>query len=72
MSPLVMHHTNNLKLPLRPGMVFTIEPILVEGAREVHTWDDQWSIVTDDGSRGAQFEHEVLITEHGAEIITVC
>ena len=53
------------------GMVFTIEPILVEGSRRMTVWDDGWSAVTMDGSRGAQFEHEVLITEHGAEVLTV-
>ena len=72
MSPLVMHHKNDTKLSLRPGMVFTIEPILVEGQCDVHSWEDGWTIVTNDGSRGAQFEHEILITEHGAEVITVC
>ena len=53
------------------GMVFTIEPILVEGSRRMTVWEDGWSAVTVDGGRGAQFEHEVLITEHGAEVLTV-
>ena len=52
-------------------MVFTIEPILVEGSRRMTVWEDGWSAVTMDGGRGAQFEHEVLITEHGAEVLTV-
>jgi methionyl aminopeptidase len=52
-------------------MVFTIEPILVEGSRKISLWKDGWSAFTLDGGRGAQFEHEVLITESGAEVLTV-
>ncbi len=52
-------------------MIFTVEPILVEGGRKITTWADGWSAVTVDGGRAAQFEHEVLITENGPEIITV-
>lgn len=72
MPPFVRHFRNNFKQPLLPGMVFTIEPILVEGSRRVSTWDDGWTVFTLDGGRGAQFEHEVLITPHGAEVITKC
>ena len=52
-------------------MVFTIEPIFVEGRGAIHIWRDNWTAATDDGGRGAQCEHEVLITEHGCEILTV-
>ncbi len=52
-------------------MVFTIEPILVEGGRRIHVWKDGWTAATLDGGRGAQFEHEVLITETGYEVLTV-
>ena len=51
MLPYVQHHVNDDKLDLVPGMVFTIEPILVEGRREVVMWPDQWTILTADGSR---------------------
>jgi methionyl aminopeptidase len=55
---------------LRPGMVFTIEPMINSGA---HGWillDDGWTVITGDGSLSAQFEHTVAITEHGLEILT--
>ena len=53
------------------GMVFTIEPILVEKSGTLAMWDDDWTAVTIDGGRGAQFEHEVLITDNGVEVLTV-
>ncbi len=57
---------------MRPGMVFTIEPILVEGSRRISTWEeDGWTAATFDGGWGAQIEHEVLITETGVEVFTV-
>eukprot|EP01034_Spumella_vulgaris_P027452 gene27452-34170_t len=49
MQPLVLHHVNNQRFELRPGMVFTIEPILVEGSRRIGTWDDGWTASTFDG-----------------------
>lgn len=55
---------------MKPGMVFTIEPILVEGKPDIFTWTDDWTAATVDGSWGAQIEHEVLITENGVEILT--
>ena len=52
MPPYVAHHTNNDKLALRTGMVFTIEPILVEGSRDVTVWaEDGWTVVTKDEKR---------------------
>ena len=71
MNPLVRHYRNNLTIPLVKGMVFTIEPILVEGSRRIAVWEDGWTAVTVDGGRGAQFEHEILITDNGAEILTL-
>jgi len=71
MPPFVRHHRNTDRLPMQVGMIFTIEPIFVEGGRKITVWEDGWSAVTVDGGRGAQFEHEVLITEHGHEVITV-
>lgn len=52
-------------------MVFTIEPALAEKSTKLGLWEDDWTAVTLDGGRAAQFEHEVLITEDGAEILTV-
>ena len=56
---------------LRPGLVITIEPMIVAGSNKVHTLDDGWTIVTDDGSWSAQYEHTVAITDNGPEILTV-
>ena len=113
--PQVEHCINRSKVIMTPGMVFTIEPILVEGNRRIGVWEDGWTAATLDGGRcvqciqlwwrwlsyiwcnnlycsslcvntsiyvitlrcfipwyrAAQFEHEVLITETGAEVITV-
>jgi len=70
MPPFVRHFPNNEECIMKPGMVFTIEPILVEGSRRMYTWNDGWSAATMDGGRGAQYEHEVLITEDGYEVLT--
>ena len=56
---------------MRPGMTFTVEPIVCEGdGDEIKVLDDGWTAVTIDESRAAQFEHTVLITENGVEILT--
>lgn len=57
--------------PLRLGMVFTIEPMINAGRPETRTLADGWTVVTADGSRSAQFEHTVALTERGTEILTV-
>ena len=54
-----------------PGMTFTIEPMLTLGNPACEMWDDDWTAVTRDGSRTAQFEHTLLVTEEGVEILTV-
>jgi len=69
--PLVQHFRNQDRLPLKPGMIFTIEPMFVEGSQESAIWQDGWTVVTVDGGRAAQFEHTILITEDGNEILTV-
>ncbi|MFC5379939.1 type I methionyl aminopeptidase [Aquipuribacter nitratireducens] len=56
---------------IEPGMTFTVEPMLTLGASQHVLWDDGWTAVTVDGSWSAQFEHTVLITESGPEILTV-
>lgn len=53
------------------GMVFTIEPMLTLGTIDWEQWDDNWTVVTKDRSRTAQFEHTIVITEDGAEILTL-
>lgn len=56
---------------IEPGMTFTIEPMLNLGTHEWTMWDDGWTVVTKDLRRSAQFEHTILITEDGNEILTL-
>jgi methionyl aminopeptidase len=56
---------------IKPGMTFTIEPMLNLGTIEWDMWDDNWTVVTKDRKRSAQFEHTILITDTGAEILTL-
>uniref|UniRef100_A0A0B6ZZ46 Methionine aminopeptidase n=1 Tax=Arion vulgaris TaxID=1028688 RepID=A0A0B6ZZ46_9EUPU len=53
------------------GMTFTIEPILCDGSPEIKILDDDWTVVTVDGSKSAQFEHTILVTDEGCEILTI-
>jgi methionyl aminopeptidase len=55
---------------MRPGMTFTIEPMITLGSGEWYMWDDGWTVLTADGSRCAQFEHTLVVTENGAEVLT--
>ena len=56
---------------MEPGMTFTIEPMLTLGTADWDMWDDNWTVVTKDRRRSAQFEHTVLVTDSGAEILTL-
>lgn len=56
---------------LRPGMVFTIEPMINEGTWQVEVLADKWTAVTKDRKLSAQFEHTVAVTEDGVEILTL-
>jgi methionyl aminopeptidase len=60
-----------MRTVMEPGMTFTIEPMITEGTWEDRLWDDGWTVVTADLRRSAQFEHTLLVTEKGAEILTV-
>lgn len=55
---------------IEAGMTFTIEPMLTLGSIKWDLWDDNWTVVTKDRKRSAQFEHTILVTETGAEILT--
>jgi methionyl aminopeptidase len=55
---------------IREGMTFTIEPMITLGTWQHKMWDDDWTAVTADGSRTAQFEHTVLVTADGVDILT--
>jgi len=68
---LFQHFRNGDKLPLQKGMIFTIEPMFVAGNETCREWADDWTVVTVDGGLAAQFEHTVLITNDGAEILTL-
>lgn len=57
--------------PIEPGMVFTIEPMLTLGTVEWDMWEDDWTVTTKDKKRTAQFEHTLLVTDDGAEILTL-
>jgi methionyl aminopeptidase len=56
---------------LKPGMVIAIEPMVNMGTKETRVLADGWTVVTDDGSYSAHFEHTVAITEGDAEILTI-
>ncbi len=57
---------------LEEGMTFTIEPMLTLGDPSLGVWDDDWTAATLDGRRSAQFEHMLVVTPDGCEILTVC
>ncbi|MCH9630921.1 MAG: Methionine aminopeptidase [Chlamydiia bacterium] len=70
-EPQVPHHYNNVKTPLAPGMTFTVEPMINVGVREaVIDKNDRWTARTADNKPSAQWEHTVLITQDGYEILT--
>ncbi|WP_017301973.1 type I methionyl aminopeptidase [Nodosilinea nodulosa] len=58
-------------LKLRPGMVFTVEPMLNEGTSTLKFLADRWTVITKDNKLSAQFEHTVAVTEEGVEILTL-
>ncbi|KAI8876420.1 methionyl aminopeptidase-like protein [Backusella circina FSU 941] len=68
--PLVYHHRNEEEGVMTVGSTFTIEPILCQGSATGIMWPDQWTISTVDGGRSAQFEHTLLVTEDGVDILT--
>ncbi|MHA4868675.1 type I methionyl aminopeptidase [Duganella sp. PWIR1] len=71
-APQVLHWGRpKTGLILREGMVFTIEPMLNQGRREVHTEEDGWTVVTSDGQLSAQFEHTVAVTRNGVRVLTL-
>ncbi|KAK8694737.1 hypothetical protein V6N13_072282 [Hibiscus sabdariffa] len=71
-DPPVQHFRNNDGGRMILNQTFTIEPMLTMGNINPVMWDDDWTVVTQDGSLSAQFEHTILITEDGAEILTQC
>ncbi|HEY8371475.1 MAG TPA: type I methionyl aminopeptidase [Pseudonocardiaceae bacterium] len=69
---VVLHYDEpSLDTVLEPGMTFTIEPMITLGTIEYDIWDDGWTVTTKDKKRTAQFEHTIVVTEEGAEILTL-
>ena len=71
-SGLVVPHYDDPRYDdeIAVGMTFTIEPMLNLGTPDYEMWDDGWTVVTRDGRRSAQFEHTLVVTEDGAEVLT--
>jgi methionyl aminopeptidase len=72
-SGLVVPHYElpELDVIMETGMTFTIEPMLTLGTIDYEVWDDGWTVVTADRRRSAQFEHTIVVTDSGAEILTL-
>eukprot|EP01018_Ginkgo_biloba_P029086 Gb_15552 [translate_table: standard] len=71
-DPVILHFRNNQPGRMVAGQTFTIEPMLTIGSIDPIMWKDKWTVVTADGSLSAQFEHTLLITENGVDILTQC
>ncbi|PMD24514.1 methionine aminopeptidase [Hyaloscypha hepaticicola] len=70
-SPNIPHYAKNKAVgAAKEGMCFTIEPMIALGTHKDKTWPDDWTSVTQDGKRTAQFEHTLLVTADGVEILT--
>ncbi|MFD3456531.1 type I methionyl aminopeptidase [Streptomyces sp. NPDC058691] len=72
-SGLIVPHYDDPRATtvMKPGMTFTIEPMLTLGTHEYDIWDDGWTVVTKDRKRTAQFEHTLVVTDTGAEVLTL-
>ena len=72
-SGLVVPHYDEAQFDdmIEVGMTFTIEPMLNLGTHEWDMWEDEWTVVTKDRKRSAQFEHTILVTDSGAEVLTL-
>ncbi len=65
------YYTPHASTIMEPGMTFTIEPMITMGSYRFNLWPDGWTAVTTDGLRTAQFEHTILVTDDGVEILTL-
>lgn len=71
-DPQIAHYGNKGKgTKLQKGMTFTIEPMINQGSRQIEHLDDDWTVVTKDGKLSAQWEHTILVTDNGCEILTL-
>ncbi len=72
-DPQVLHYgETGTGIKLEPGMIFTIEPMINAGNRHVKLLNDNWTVVTKDHSPSAQWEHTILVTKDGHEVLTQC
>ncbi len=70
-EPKVLHvGTRGRGIRLKPGMTFTIEPMINIGVPDVEVLEDEWTAITTDGKLSAQFEHTLLVTDSGCEVLT--
>lgn len=70
-APNIPHYANNKAVgKMKVGHVFTIEPMINEGSWRDELWPDDWTAVTKDGKRSAQFEQTMVVTDTGVEILT--
>jgi methionyl aminopeptidase len=71
-APQVLHYgKEKTGLVLEAGMIFTIEPMLNLGKHQVKLLPDKWTVITKDRSLSAQWEHTILVTDDGHEILTL-
>ncbi len=71
-EPMVLHYGNPGEgVELQPGMTFTIEPMINAGRRHIKMLNDEWTVVTRDHRLSAQWEHTILVTSNGFEILTL-
>ena len=71
-EPHILHYGKpDTGIQMMPGMTFTVEPMINAGKKETRLQADRWTVVTSDGSLSAQWEHTVLVTEFGYEILTL-
>ncbi|KAJ6679462.1 METHIONINE AMINOPEPTIDASE 1 [Salix purpurea] len=70
-APNIPHYGRNKAVGvMKAGQTFTIEPMINAGVWRDRMWPDGWTVVTTDGKRSAQFEHTLLVTETGVEVLT--
>jgi methionyl aminopeptidase len=71
-EPQIAHYgTKGKGQVLQKGMTFTIEPMINQGSRQIAHLADDWTVVTKDGKLSAQWEHTILVTDNGYEILTL-
>ena len=71
-SPQILHYgKKNTGITLEKGMIFTVEPMINVGSYKTKTLNDGWTVVTQDHELSAQYEHTVLVTDNGSEILTL-